>query len=109
MKQSYVYILTNKKRGTLYIGVTSNLLKRVWEHKNHLVDGFSKKYDTTMLVYFEVADEIHSAIEREKQLKKWNRLWKIKLVEMKNPEWNELYDNLTEDGSPTTTSGMTTH
>lgn len=94
MKYYFVYILTNKKRGVLYIGVTSNILKRIYEHKAKLVDGFTKKYNLTQLVYFEVTDDVQSAIQREKRLKKWNRSWKIELIEKSNPNWNDLYTSL---------------
>ncbi len=89
-----VYILSSKKNGTLYIGVTDNLKRRVWEHKNNKVDGFTKKYNIHFLVYFEIHNNPESAIKREKQIKKWNRLWKIDLIEKKNPNWNDLYENL---------------
>ena len=84
--QYYIYILANEKNGTLYIGVTSNLIKRVYEHKKNLVDGFTKKYNIHKLAYYEITNDIESAIEREKQLKKWNRKWKLKLIEKSNPE-----------------------
>jgi putative endonuclease len=84
--QYYVYLLANKRNGTLYVGVTSDLIKRVYEHKNNLGSGFTQKYDVHSLVYFEVADDIHSAIRREKQIKKWNRAWKIELIEKNNPD-----------------------
>ncbi len=90
-KGYYIYILASKKNGTLYIGVTSDLIKRVYEHKNDLIDGFTKKYKVHNLVYYETTDDITSAITREKQLKKWNRAWKIDLIEKKNPEWKDLY------------------
>ncbi|MEZ5615425.1 MAG: GIY-YIG nuclease family protein [Rhodocyclaceae bacterium] len=89
-----VYILAGKKNGTLYIGVTSDLMKRVWEHKNDLVEGFTKEYGVHRLVYFEMLEDMASAIQREKQLKKWNRDWKIELIERDNPEWRDLYDSL---------------
>jgi len=91
-KHPAIYILSNTKRGALYIGVTSNLLKRVWQHKNHQVDGFSHRYQLTRLVYFEISDDMHSAISREKQLKWWRRQWKIDLIEEGNPEWADLWD-----------------
>ena len=94
MKEPCVYILSNHRRGTLYIGVTSNLIKRVWEHKQGLVDGFTKKYEIHTLVYFEMADDMPTAIAREKQLKKWRRMWKIELVEKQNNEWRDLYADL---------------
>ena len=92
--QSYVYLLTSQPRGTLYLGVTSDLIKRVWQHKEKLVDGFSSKYQVSNLVWYEVHEDITEAIKREKQLKKWNRLWKIELVEKSNPEWSDLYPGL---------------
>jgi len=79
-------MLASKKNGTLYIGVTSDLMKRVWEHKNDLVEGFTKEYGVHRLVYFEMLEDMESAIQREKQLKKWNRDWKIELIEKDNPE-----------------------
>ena len=94
MKQFYVYILASKRNGTLYIGVTNNLVRRIWEHKNDLVEGFTKRYDVHCLVWYEVADTALAAITREKQLKKWNRAWKIHLIEAMNPDWNDLYDTL---------------
>jgi putative endonuclease len=89
-----VYILASKRNGTLYIGVTANLIKRVYEHKNHLVDGFTKKYNVHNLVYYETTEDISSAIKREKQIKKWKRKWKIELIENKNPNWRDLYFDL---------------
>lgn len=93
-KQYYVYIITNRKNGVLYIGVTNNLQRRIYEHKNKLVDGFSKKYNLTNLVYHESTNQIENALDYEKRLKKWNPLWKIRLIEEKNPQWNDLYDAL---------------
>ena len=89
-KQSYIYIMANRPNGTLYIGVTSDLIRRDWEHKNGLSDGFTKKYSINLLVYYEVFDDIYNAITREKQLKKWKREWKIQLIEKFNPRWNDL-------------------
>ena len=94
--QYYVYILANKRNGTLYIGVTSDLVKRIYEHKQKLVDGFTKKYGVDMLVYYELTENIDSAIQREKQLKKWNRDWKLSLIEKDNPKWEDLYPKLIE-------------
>jgi len=94
MKTCCVYILASERNGTLYIGVTSNLLKRMWEHKNKSVKGFTEKYTVNKLVYFEQTQDMRSAIQREKQLKKWNRSWKLKLIEKKNPKWNDLYLDL---------------
>lgn len=95
MKQPCVYILSNKSRGTLYIGVTSDLIGRIWQHKNDLVEGFSKKYQLHLLVYFEPVETMLAAITREKQLKKWNRSWKIELIETNNSVWRDLYAELT--------------
>lgn len=92
--QYYIYILSSKRNGTLYIGVTSNLVKRIYEHKNNIIEGFSKKYNIHKLVYYEITDDIESAIRREKQLKKWNRKWKMNLIEKNNPEWKDLYFGL---------------
>jgi putative endonuclease len=90
-KEFYVYILASKRNGTLYTGVTSNLIKRIWQHKNDLVEGFSKKYKVKNLVYYEVHTNAESAITREKRIKKWRRAWKLSLIEEKNPEWEDLY------------------
>ena len=91
---SYIYILTNKPNGTLYIGVTSDLIKRVYEHKNSIHEGFTKKYNIKNLVYYEVYENIEEAIKREKQLKKWNRDWKVKLITDFNPQWDDLYERI---------------
>jgi len=93
-KNYYVYILASKKNGTLYIGVSSNLKKRIFEHKNNLIDGFTKKYKVHNLVYYEQTTDVKSAILREKRLKKWKRCWKLALIEKENPEWKDLYDSL---------------
>lgn len=93
-KEGYVYILTNIHNKVLYTGVTSDLVKRVYEHKNKLVDGFTKKYNLHKLVYFEIFDDMMSAITREKQIKGWLRSKKIALIESKNPEWKDLYEEL---------------
>ncbi|MEI6144623.1 MAG: GIY-YIG nuclease family protein [Candidatus Berkelbacteria bacterium] len=90
----YVYILASGYNGTLYIGVTSDLVKRIYEHKQKFVDSFSNKYKIDQLVYFEQHQDIESAITREKQVKKWNRVWKIRLIEKKNPNWNDLYQEI---------------
>jgi len=90
MKHYFVYILTNKSNKVLYIGVTNNLERRMYEHKNKLVKGFTEKYNLTKLVYYEVTSDIISAIKREKQLKNWHRDWKIKLINDFNPEWKDL-------------------
>ena len=91
MNKTYVvYIMTNYLETSLYIGVTSNLQKRVWEHKNEVVEGFTKKYNVNKLVYYELTDSIESAINREKQLKRWHRQWKINLIKEMNPEFKDL-------------------
>lgn len=92
--QAYVYLLASRKNGTLYTGVTSDLIKRVWQHKNDVVDGFSKKYNIHLLVWYEVHDEIGSAIVREKQIKERKRLWKLELIEKSNPTWKDLYSEI---------------
>ena len=89
-----VYILCSQRNGTLYVGITNNLAKRVWEHKNKKVDGFTKKYEVSHLVYYEVHENPESAITREKQIKKWNRLWKLRIIEENNPEWKDLYKDI---------------
>lgn len=97
-KHYFTYIMASKVYGTLYIGVTNDLLKRVFEHKQRLVDGFTKKYNVNKLVYYEECTDIHAAIYREKQVKKWNRQWKINLIERLNPEWWDLYNVLLSGG-----------
>jgi putative endonuclease len=94
MKTYYVYILASKRNGTLYVGVTSDLPCRIYEHKQKLIDGFTKKYNITMLVYAEEFQDINDAIHREKCIKKWNREWKLKLIEERNPDWSDLYENI---------------
>lgn len=94
MKQYFIYILTNKPYGTLYTGVTAYLPERIYQHKTKSIKGFSQKYDTTTLVYFEEFDNIGTATAREKQLKKWRRNWKIDLINKFNPEWKDLYYQL---------------
>ena len=93
-KQPCVYLLANKRNGTLYAGVTSNLVKRIWEHKSHLVEGFTKKYNVTLLVWYELHDSMESAIHKEKMIKNWKRDWKIKEIEQSNSEWNDLYNDI---------------
>ena len=90
-RQPCVYILASKRNGTLYTGVTNNLVRRVWEHRNHLVEGFTSRYEVTMLVWYEHHDSMRDAIMREKVLKKWRREWKLALIEYVNPEWRDLY------------------
>ena len=93
-RQPAVYILGSSQNGTLYIGVTSDLAKRGWEHKNDVLEGFTKKYGVHRLVYHEAHVDMSSAITREKQLKKWNRAWKVELIEERNPEWKDLWDDI---------------
>ena len=93
-RYSYVYIMASKKNGTLYIGVTSDLIRRVWEHRNHLIPCFTKRYGCTLLVYYEQHLDIYEAIRREKRLKKYLRKWKIRLIESKNPKWTDLFDEI---------------
>jgi putative endonuclease len=90
-KTYFVYILASKPYGTLYIGFTGDLVKRIYEHREKHVDGFTKKYDVSILVYYEVYEDVYAAIEREKAMKKWNRGWKIELIEKRNPEWMDLF------------------
>ncbi|MDJ0779565.1 MAG: GIY-YIG nuclease family protein [Gammaproteobacteria bacterium] len=90
----YTYILASKRNGTLYVGVTSNLVKRVWQHKHDLVEGFTSRYRVHSLVYFEQHRDIEAAIRREKRLKEWQRQWKIDLIESDNPDWKDLYDDI---------------
>jgi len=94
MNTFYIYILASSKNGTLYIGVTRNLTKRVWEHKSKAVDSFSKKYGVANLVYYEQSIDVNSAIQREKQIKHWKRSWKIELIEKTNPHWADLYNDI---------------
>lgn len=89
--QPCIYILASERNGTLYIGVTSDLVKRIWEHKSDLVDGFTKQYQVHQLVWYEPSESMESAIVREKQLKEWKRQWKLDLIEKTNPYWNDLY------------------
>ena len=100
MKTYYVYILASKKNGTLYVGITNDLLRRVEEHRQHLIPGFTAKYDVTRLVYYEEGNDVHAIIAREKQLKHWNREWKIELIEQSNPTWRDLYPELAGEGRP---------
>jgi putative endonuclease len=90
-KQPAVYILASKRNGSLYIGLTSNLVKRIWEHKNNMVKGFTKRYGVHLLVWYELHESIESAIEREKQMKEWKRKWKLELIEAANQNWRDLY------------------
>ena len=94
MKTYWVYMLASKRNGTLYVGITNDLIKRVWQHKNDLADGFTKKYQCHHLVYFEQSNDALAAIKREKQLKRWQRKWKLQLIEQSNPDWKDLYTDL---------------
>jgi putative endonuclease len=98
LKIYYVYILASKRNGTLYIGVTNDLLRRAYEHKNGLVEGFTKRYSVHMLVYYEQYDSAEAAIQREKRLKFWHRKWKIRLIEETNQEWKDLYEEIIHSG-----------
>lgn len=93
-KQPAVYILASKRNGTLYTGVTSDLVKRMWEHRNNMVEGFTKRYGVHLLVWYEVHESMVSAIQREKRLKEWKRTWKLNLIEKTNPNWEDLYDTI---------------
>ena len=93
-KDPYVYILASKERGTLYTGVTSHLTKRIWEHKNDTIEGFTKAHRVHLLVWYEQHATMESAIMREKAIKEWKRAWKIELIEKSNPQWRDLYDKL---------------
>ena len=93
-KQPAVYILASKKNGTLYVGVTSNLVKRVWAHKNNLTEGFTKRYEVHYLVWYEMHECMESAIQREKRVKGWKRAWKMELIENNNPHWKDLYHTI---------------
>lgn len=93
-KQPAVYILASQRNGTLYIGVTSNLIKRIWEHRNNAVEGFTKSYGVHTLVYYEQHATMEVAITREKQLKKWNRAWKLRLIEERNSDWRDLWPDI---------------
>ena len=93
-KQACVYMLASKRNGTIYTGVTSSLVKRVWQHKNNVVEGFTKKYSVHLLVWYELHETMESAIHREKMIKNWKRDWKIKEIEKKNPQWQDLFSTL---------------
>jgi putative endonuclease len=90
----HVYLLASRPRGTLYVGVTSNLVQRVWQHKEGLADGFTRKYEVKTLVWFEATESIEAAIAREKQIKNWKREWKVALIEKENPGWRDLYPDI---------------
>lgn len=93
-KQYYVYILASHRNGTLYVGFTDHLIRRIYTHKNDIVQGFTRKYEVHRLVYFEIFEDREEAIKREKQLKKWHRKWKLELIEKTNPDWKDLYDKI---------------
>jgi len=93
-RQPCVYLLASKQNGTLYAGVTSNLVKRIWEHRNHAIEGFTNKYGVNILVWYEVHETMESAIGREKAIKSWQRAWKIRIIEEMNPQWRDLYDDV---------------
>ena len=93
-KQPAVYILSSNRNGTLYVGVTSDLVKRVWAHRNNLVEGFTKRYGVHQLVWYELHESMESAIKREKRLKDWKRKWKVQLIEGNNPNWEDLYSKI---------------
>ena len=94
MKSFYVYIMASKRNGTLYVGSTSDLIKRVWEHKNKIIPGFTAQYNVHMLVYYETHSTYIEAARREKRFKNWRRQWKINLIEALNPAWHDLYENI---------------
>ena len=94
MKEPCVYLLASRYRGTLYAGVTSDLIKRIWQHKSDLVAGFTRKYGVHQLVWYELHTTMHEAIAREKTIKEWKRVWKIELIEQSNPQWHDLYNEI---------------
>ena len=94
MNQYYVYILASKRNGTLYVGATNDIIRRIFEHKNGLADGFTKNYGVNILVHYETCDSREGAMLREKQIKEWHRKWKLELIEETNPEWKDLYDEI---------------
>ncbi|MBI4399049.1 MAG: GIY-YIG nuclease family protein [Candidatus Omnitrophica bacterium] len=102
MREYYIYILANRRNGTLYTGVTNNLLRRVREHKEGLIKGFTQKYKINKLVYFESGEDVRDAIEAEKKIKHWNRKWKLELIQKENPYWNDLYWELVGADEPQT-------
>ena len=93
-RQPCVYILTSKPRGTLYVGVTGELVRRVWQHKNHVIEGFTCRHHVHSLIWYEMHETMASAIVREKRLKEWKRMWKIRLIEERNPDWLDLYPTI---------------
>ena len=97
-RQPAVYVLASRRNGTLYIGVTSDLVKRIWQHREHFAQGFSSQHDVTRLVWFELHQDMYAAIEREKRLKKWKREWKVALIEARNPSWRDLWPLISGGG-----------
>lgn len=97
MKQPAVYLLASERNGTLYVGVTSNLIQRIWQHREGIIEGFSREYSVKKSVWYEMHATMESAIKREKSLKKWNRAWKLKLIEERNPEWIDLWSEINGD------------
>jgi putative endonuclease len=95
MKCYFVYMLASRRNGTLYVGVTNDVIRRTWQHKMDLVEGFTKKYGVHILVWYELHEDINAAIAREKRLKKWNRAWKVRLIEKDNSGWSDLWEKLT--------------
>ncbi len=93
-KQPAVYLLASQRNGTLYVGVTSNLIGRIWQHREHVVEGFTQRYGVTRLVWYEIHATMEAAILREKQIKRWNRAWKLRLIEAVNPEWDDLWPRI---------------
>ena len=93
-RQPAVYILANKRNGTLYVGVTSDLIKRIWQHKNNVVKGFTERYSVHQLIWYELHETMESAIRKEKMLKNWKRVWKLELIERSNPNWQDLYGTI---------------
>lgn len=94
MKQPAVYMMASRRNGTLYVGVTSDLVKRVWQHREHVVEGFTRQHGVARLVWYELHGDMWSAIEREKRLKAWKRAWKVEVIESSNPYWNDLWDSI---------------
>jgi len=94
MKAGYVYIMASKRNGTLYIGVTSDLQQRVWQHREGIIEGYSKRYGCKMLVWYSQFDDLQEARRKELQMKEWNRLWKLRVIEEMNPEWDDLFESL---------------
>ncbi len=103
-KTYYIYILTNKYNTTFYIGITNSIEKRTWEHKNKKAESFSKKYNLSKLVYFEVYEDVNEAIQREKQLKNWHRDWKVNLIKKTNPDFCDLYEKFTKGDAETSSA-----